>query len=441
MSKTPIFDFLNKYASLDTARFHMPGHKGVETLGVERYDITEIDGADSLYEADGIIAESEKNLSDIFGTRASFYSTEGSSLCIRAMVYLAQFYRKSDKQKILAARNVHKSFVSALALCGVEADFLSSSDLYSCKVDKDELENMLKADNYFAFYVTSPDYLGCMQNIPEISEVCHKYNVPLIVDNAHGAYLKFVGLHPVDLGADMCCDSAHKTLFCLTGSAYLHISKNALFDYQKYAKTALSLFASTSPSYLLMASMDLANRRMMSEGFCNMLKKTAQRVQEIKNLATQKSIECFGQEPIKLTLKPKSYGYYANEISRMMIQHNIYPEFCDKDNLVLMFSVNNTQEDFDKIISFIKELPQKEKINDTPPEIPSRLTRKMSVRQALFSLSEIVDVELCKNRILADASVSCPPAIPIAISGEVLDENAIKCFEYYGIEKIKVLKQ
>ena len=92
MSKTPIFDFLNKYASCDVSRFHMPGHKGIETLGVEKYDITEIPGADSLFEADGIIAESEKNLSEVFGTRASFYSTEGSSLCIRAMLYLALLY-------------------------------------------------------------------------------------------------------------------------------------------------------------------------------------------------------------------------------------------------------------------------------------------------------------------------------------------------------------
>ena len=162
----------------------MPGHKGRQVTGGEKYDITEIHGADSLFEADGIIAESEKNLTDIYNTRASFYSTEGSSLCIRAMVFLAMQYA-NGKRKILAGRNAHKTLLSALALCDIEADWLYGNDLYSCNITAAELEKALGCNEYFAVYVTNPDYLGNMIHLQSLADVCHRHKVPLLVDNAH----------------------------------------------------------------------------------------------------------------------------------------------------------------------------------------------------------------------------------------------------------------
>ena len=437
MSKTPIFDFVKKYSTENNVRLHMPGHKGKGLLGCEMYDVTEIHGADSLFEADGIIAESEKNLSDIYNTRASFYSTEGSSLCIRTMVFLAK-QNGNGKKKILAGRNAHKSFLSALALCDVCADWIYGDSLYSCNITADALDAALASNEYFAVYITNPDYLGNMIHVKSLSDVCHKHGVQLLVDNAHGAYLKFTGQHPMDNGADLCCDSAHKTLACLTGAAYLHVSKTAMFPYEDDVKTAMSLFASTSPSYLIMASMDLANQAMLY-GYEERIHETESMTNELKANISHIGLEISGREGLKINIRPKSYGYTGTELCLLLEKQGIYPEFCDKDNLVFMFTPDNREGDFERITSFFRCLERKEPISETPPSVP-HLCKAMSPGQALFSKHESIPVDKACGRILASPCVSCPPAIPVAVCGEIIDESAIECFKYYGIEQLKVVK-
>ena len=437
MSKTPIYDFVKKYAGENNVRLHMPGHKGNGVLGCERFDITEIHGADSLFEADGIIAESEKNLSDIYNTRASFYSTEGSSLCIRAMVFLAMQHA-NGKKKILAGRNAHKSFLSALALCDVDADWLYGDDLYSCKITPEALDKALAYGEYFAVYVTNPDYLGNMVHIKSLADVCHKHGLPLLVDNAHGAYLKFTGQHPVDHGVDMCCDSAHKTLSCLTGAAYLHVSTSAIYPYEEDAKRALSMFASTSPSYLIMTSMDLANKTM-SEEYGMKIRQTVAQVSELKTNLSHLGFDFSGREGMKINIKPKTAGYYGTDLCTMMEKSGIYPEFCDDDNLVLMFTLDNREEDYERILHFFSKIEKRTAVTSQPPEI-QKLDKVMSVRQAMFSKCEKINVEQAVGRVLASPCVSCPPAIPIAVCGELLDKRAVDCFKYYNIQQISVVK-
>ena len=265
---TPICDFLKKYSDNNSLRLHMPGHKGFGFLGVEQFDITEIDGADVLYNGNGIIAESEKNASQIFGTKKTLYSTEGSSLSIRAMLYLTMLYAKTKNEKplILAMRNAHKSFMNAIAMLDIDVKWIYPSQnesLLSCIVTPKDLEQTIKTlkTKPTALYVTSPDYLGNIADIGSFSKICKKYDILLIVDNAHGAYLAFnsPSNHPIHLGADMTCDSAHKTLPVLTGGGYLHIAKSTPDVLANNAETAMQIFASTSPSYLIMASLDNFN--------------------------------------------------------------------------------------------------------------------------------------------------------------------------------------
>ena len=208
---TPICDFVKNYISQNSKRLHMPGHKGCGLLGFEAFDITEIAGADSLYEAEGIIKESEQNASTLFGCD-TFYSTEGSSHCIRAMLYLALTFSGGKNKKIAAGRNAHKSFLTAAALLDLSVDWLCGrGDNYlSLNLNATDIESYLSSckERPIALYLTSPDYLGNRLNIKEIAAVCHRYGVLLLVDNAHGAYLKFLSNseHPIDLGADMCSD-------------------------------------------------------------------------------------------------------------------------------------------------------------------------------------------------------------------------------------------
>ena len=203
--KTPIADFVSEYASKQISRFHMPGHKGKGLLGCERLDITEICGADVLYSPEGIIAESESNASALFGTRHTYYSAEGSSLAIKAMLALIKKKAPASRRaRVLAARNVHKAFVYACALLDIDTDWLfpaSYSHLCACKIAPEQLDDALKAAKILpnAVYITSPDYLGSVSDISGLSSVCHKHGVPLLVDNAHGAYLAFTepSMHPI----------------------------------------------------------------------------------------------------------------------------------------------------------------------------------------------------------------------------------------------------
>ncbi len=443
---TPICDFVRRYAEKNALRLHMPGHKGKDFLGAEKLDITEIEGADSLYEAKGIIAQSEKNAGEIFGAD-TFYSTEGSSHCIRAMLHLAVTFAKSQNKKplIAAARNVHKTFLSAAALLDFEVLWLypeNQENYLSCKITAEELDRALSLSDEkpTAVYITSPDYLGNLADIKALSSVCKKHGVLLLVDNAHGAYLKFLKptLHPTDLGADLCCDSAHKTLPVLTGGAYLHISKNAPDFFKAQAKNALSLFGSTSPSYLILQSLDKANA-YLSDGYCNKLWDFALKVQTLKKMLVLNGYATLGDEPLKITLCTKPYGYTGTEFAKLLLNENIVPEFADPDFVVLMLTPEISDNDLLTLRSVLCSIPKKAPVKTEPPKlIPCKAA--MSVKCAALSPCETVKVENSVSRVLAAATVSCPPAVPIVVCGEIIDENALKLFEYYGIKECTVVK-
>ncbi len=441
--KTPIVDFVHRYAESDPLRAHMPGHKGMPLLGMEPLDITEIAGADSLYEASGIILESEENTSGLFGCD-TFYSTEGSSLCIRAMLYLVLLHAKENGKKplILAGRNAHKVFLSAAALLDFDIAWLypkENASYLTCNIDLDALETLLKDKRPAAVYITSPDYLGNVADIKRIAALCHTYGTLFAVDNAHGAYLKFLpsSQHPIDLGADICCDSAHKTLPVLTGGAYLHIAKGAPASFSAQAKNALALFGSTSPSYLLLASLDAANR-YIADGYREKLCAFTARVQAVKENLTAHGYTLLGNEPLKLTICTKPYGYGGKAFAAELAKQNIVCEFADDDFTVLMLTPE-MGDDLSRLESALLGVKQKDAICTQPP-VCTPHARVLSVREAAFSNCETVPVSESMGRILATATVGCPPAVPIVVCGERIDENAVQCFKYYGIDACTVVK-
>lgn len=442
MMKTPICGFLDKYASEDSVRLHMPGHKG--RSDIEKLDITEISGADSLYSANGIIAESEGYAGELFGARTLF-SAEGSSLSIRAMLYLAAVYAKDKLRRplILAGRNAHKSFISGVALLGVDVEWLPSlSESYlSGKTDLKYLEKRLsEADTPAAVYLTTPDYLGFMDNVCEVAKLCHRHGVLLLVDNAHGAYLKFIkpSLHPIDLGADMCADSAHKTLPALTGAAYLHISKSAPDTLYARAREALAIFGSTSPSYLILASLDRTNE-YLSDGFRENLSVLISRLEGVKEAILSHGYTIVGDEPMKLTIFAKPYGYTGAELAGLLSVRGIIADFADPDYVVLMPTPENSDSDLDRLVDALQGIPRRAPI-ESPAPVFSSASVKMTAREAILSPALRLPLSECIGRTLATASVSCPPAVPILVPGEVVDEASLKAFEYYGIDALFVVK-
>lgn len=441
---TPICDFVRRYSESDALRLHMPGHKGLPVLGMESLDITEIPGADSLYEATGIIQQSEENASRIFGCR-TFYSTEGSSQCIRAMLYLALIHAKAEGRKplIAAARNVHKAFLSAAALLDLQILWLypEHADSYlSCSLSPEALEASLQTAQEMpsAVYLTSPDYLGNLSDVAGIARICRKYGVLLLVDNAHGAYLKFLShsLHPIDLGADMCCDSAHKTLPVLTGGAYLHISPSASEMLAQYAKKALALFGSTSPSYLILQSLDAANEYL--KDYPRRLKEFLPLIQKLRSRLTAHGYCFYGAEPLKLTIQAKAYGYSGNTLAQIFQAAGIICEFSDPDYLVLMLTPETGEDGLRRLENTMLAIPPKASVQERPPEFQKREIC-LSIREALLCTSEVVPVSKCNGRILASTTAGCPPAVPILMCGERIDSNAISCFQYYGTSTCTVI--
>ena len=444
---TPICDFVRRYMEEDPLRLHMPGHKGKSLIGPEPLDITEIDGADSLYEASGIIAQSEAYAGECFDAH-TFYSTEGSSLCIRSMLYLAGVYAKETGKNfhILAFPNIHKSFLSAAALLDVKLSWISADmrDHYlSCTASIEAVEQQLSAmeEPPCAVYVTSPDYLGGMADIRALADLCHRHGMILLVDNAHGAYLRFLpdSLHPMDLGADICCDSAHKTLPVLTGGAYLHVNKNAMPVLREHAKQGLALFGSTSPSYLILQSLDRANVYLATE--CRQKTEAfLQPVNQLRSRLTCHGFSLYGAEPFKLTLVATEFGYTGKELADILAKERIICEYADAEFLVLMLTPVLKGEDLERVGNLLCNLPKRPPIPRKTLAVVQR-SQVLSVRDAMLSPSEWIPAEESVGRILAAPSVGCPPAVPIVICGQQIVREDIDQFANYHIDTVCVVKE
>lgn len=443
---TPIVDFLKAYALSDTARFHMPGHKGRGPLGCEALDITEIAGADSLYEAGGIIARSEENAARLFGTGRTLYSTEGSSQCIRAMLYLALQNRPAGSAPvILAARNVHKAFVYAAALLDFEPVWLwpeqDSASLLRCVITPECVTAALDAlpSPPAAVYLTSPDYLGSVADIETIAGICRSRSTVLMVDNAHGAYLRFLSpsRHPMDLGADICCDSAHKTLPVLTGGAYLHISRDAPAAFQANARQAMALFGSTSPSYLTLASLDLCNDSLAGN-YPRRLRETAASISQAEALLRRRGWQLENTDPLRITIAaPK--GHTGVSLSALLREKGMECEYADQEYLVLMLTPENRAEELKRLAEALGEVSDGPAMRKMLPQ--ARGERMLSVRQALFAPQEMVQAKCALGRICGAPTVSCPPAIPIVVSGERIGPEALELFRHYGVDHVSVVKE
>jgi arginine/lysine/ornithine decarboxylase len=470
--KTPVYDFVDSYLKKNSVRAHMPGHKGNGFLGVEDRDITEIFGADVLCESTGILGESQRTAAELFGAGATLYSTEGASLAIKGMLYAALIKWKketvpkigqmtSQKEQqlrpvILAARNVHRAMIDACGLLDIDVEFLPESGqqgLCSAVVTPEKVAQAIGAGlRPVAVYITSPDYLGVESDISGIAAVCHSHHVPLLVDNAHGAYLAFLKekRHPMKLGADMCCDSAHKTLPVLTGGAYLHFAPSISEEMIETARRGMALFGSTSPSYLILQSLDICNRYLQTT-FPAKLEECVCQVRRFQGALEQAGIPVISGEPLKITMHTAALGYSGKEISRELREftgkgtldrrHGIECEYADHSFVVFMMTPQNGQEDWEMLYQWLEETSLRRAKTPLPWE-PQRVgvpKRKMTIRQAMLSPSERIPVQQSVGRILAQETVSCPPAIPIAVSGEEITEEILRQFQWYGIETVSVV--
>lgn len=432
-----ITEFLRQNRQNGVSRFYMPGHKG--KLKIDAYDdITEIGGADSLYEAQGIIREAERRTSRIYGSYETVYSAGGTTLCIQGMLASAQ--RHYGFRKLAAARNAHIAFVHACILLDLEPVWMlpeESGDGFgvSGRITPARLKETLEKDPEIgAVYLTSPDYFGMLSDLSQLSSICKQYGIPLLVDNAHGAHLKVLGkgLHPLEQGAAMCCDGAHKTLPVLTGGAYLHTTAEISAE---ELKAGMALFGSTSPSYLILQSLDACNDFLeidASEAFSRML----QRLDMAREAARAAGLFVFPSEPARLSLggRPQNYeGSLAEYFRHCRMEY----DYAAGDTVVLMPSPFNLSRDFDRLELALCQLKAESPApHNAIADLPKRV---MSMRKAAFQKSETVSVEECVGRVAAQAQIHCPPGVAVVVPGELIGQNQQRILKNSGIFTVKVV--
>lgn len=439
---TPIYNFIKKYDKNNILRCHMPGHKGRynvrETEMLCRFDITEISGADSLFEAEGIILESEKNMSRLYNTTATLYSAGGSTLCIQGMLGAM----RDDDRRIIAVRNVHRAFLNSAALLGLEVEWVMpnyKNGILSGEIPLEAIEDKLKSGGKACVYVTSPDYTGRMADIGAISEICRKYGALLIVDNAHGAHLHFLpkSLHPIALGADICCDSAHKMLPALTGAAMLHMADKR---FAEPLRRNMGLFGSTSPSYLIMMSLDLC-LDYLDNGIRRDITENLMYADKFRQ-RFENRLDFVDGDPFHITINAAESGFSGNELAELLRGNGVECEYSDDAVIILLMSPMNRAGDYSRLETALESALSKASRKRREPQaaLKSIPEKAMNIREAVFSPCEEIPVERAEGRICAAVKVPCPPAVPIAVSGEIIDGNCIEIFKSYGIKTVLVCK-
>ncbi|MBR3628959.1 MAG: amino acid decarboxylase [Oscillospiraceae bacterium] len=429
--RLPITDFLSNYARTKPIRAHMPGHKGKPLPGFPAlsaafpYDITEIAGADSLFEADGILLEAEARTAALYGSGGLCYSAGGSTLCIQAM--LAQM--QTEGRTVIAARTVHRAFLNACVLLGLQVRWIFPEDgnllsgHYTPAQFSSALRASVQAGERPCVYVTSPDYLGGIQDIAALSAVCRGYDAPLLVDNAHGAHLAFLpeNRHPIALGADYCCDSAHKMLPALTGGAWLHCREA---EKKPLLKQHMQLFGSTSPSYLILQSLEASTHWLRSGGI-ERIRRTAAQAEALRAKLPQ--YRWLGSEPFHLSAAADGI-----QLAAALRRHGVECEYADKTCLVLLLSPMTEEWEFSRLAGILAACDP-----GAPaviPDLPEPPEQAMTLREAALSRWEQTPLTEAAGRICGPVQVPCPPAIPVVMSGERITPGWCNVLEFYSAD-------
>ena len=446
MYNTPLFDALCQYKNKNPARFHMPGHKGKGLLkdffgDVVSIDVTELPDTDSLYESDGAIMESERLTAAFYGTQHTLFSAGGSTLCIQAMLKLAI----PMGGKLIAGRNIHRAAVNAFALLDIDPIWIypeqTGVSIFSKRINPLQIKRQLMDNpDVSGVYITTPDYYGVICDVPAISAICKEYDVPLLVDNAHGSHLILVqngALHPSKCGADVICESPHKTLPVLTGGAFLHLcsEKYSLLD----AKSAMSMFGSSSPSYLIMASLDIARSWMQEQGKAE-YQKLIKKVQELSKYANSLGFDTSNEtlsDPVRLSIDTSKNGLSGTDANKILAEYGVIAELADENSVVFIPTPFNSDDDFIRLKKGITALTgQKSKLQKSEETIP--LQKILTPRQALCQKQQTISIEQSVNRISAQLISKCPPGIPQIIPGERITEQAMRNIT---IKNIKVVTE
>lgn len=442
-----IYESLKENAESGIYPMHMPGHKRngefLKMVNPYTIDITEVDGFDDLHAPEGIILEAMEKGKKLYSSRRCCLLVDGSTCGILSAVCACV----PKGGKLIAARNCHKSVYNAMALTECESVFIMPGTDGKCGIcagiTPDQVEKALSENpDASGVIITSPTYEGVVSDIAGIAEVTGKYGVPLIVDEAHGAHFGFSPLFPksaVSQGADIVIQSLHKTLPAFTQSAVLHICTEfgESFPVERY----LSVFQSSSPSYILMAGMDRCFDILQKEGaelFGLYEKRLASFYQAAKDLKVVKVLPGeypagFMRDKGKIVIDLTSSSLTGGDFSKLMLEkYKIQLEMASSGYAIAMTSICDTDEGFKRLLEALAEtdsfLTKTGERNSFAP-LPATIERVMKISQALSAPSKSIDFKSAEGRVSGEFIYAYPPGIPIVAPGEKFTASVLSSIE------------
>ncbi len=440
---------LEAYAKCDVYPFHMPGHKRSPLAMPNPYtiDITEIDGFDNLHQAEGIIKEAEARAAKLYGAERSYYLINGSTCGLLAAISAAV----PVKGRLLLARNAHKVVYHAAYLRMSAVTYLNPCVTefgIQGAVDPDEVKQKLREDpKIAAVVITSPTYEGIVSDIAAIAGIVHAYQIPLIVDEAHGAHFGFHRMFPetaVRLGADVVIQSMHKVLPSLTQTALLHLQSEYIDS--KILEKFLGIYQTSSPSYVLMAGMEKCIRllkeqgEMLFESYAGKLMdfyRKAERFSKIHlmNRSDFNSGELYDLDASKLVISVKHTTMTGNDLYQNLLRrHHLQLEMFSGFYALGMTSIMDREEGFHRLFSALEETERDAVLEEQDGQKSMELIRKLYApkkkRAELYQAMELpikrVSFQEAAGRVSGSMISLYSPGIPILLPGEIIEEDFLK---------------
>ncbi len=472
-----LYKNLIEYSGSDYYPFHMPGHKrtGITQASPYEYDITEIDGFDNLHEPEGIIRIAMDDAAELYGTKRTYFMVNGSSGGLLTAIHAVT----KRNGKILVARNCHKSVYNAMELRELTPVYLYPSyiekyGIYGGINPQDVELEMKNNPDIQAVIITSPTYEGIVSDIKKIAETVHRHNIPLIVDEAHGAHFSMHEKFPesaVMQGADITIQSMHKTLPALTQTALLHVNGN-IADIKKIEKY-LSVFQTSSPSYVLMASMDECLNYLKRDGIkkfdeyvsrMESIQEHCEKLTHIKVItsAIKKEENVFDFDISKLVISVRGTGYSGMQLYKELLEkYHLQTEMAAGDYVIAMTSLMDTEEGLLRLFKAMVDVDRNMRVygkrsffvNGNEFKAPKAVVIK-DIAQSQESDAETMKLTDAQGKISAEYIYLYPPGSPVLAPGEMLTGDIISLVKKYkavglgvhgtedkSLEKIKVLKE
>ncbi|MFD0697250.1 aminotransferase class I/II-fold pyridoxal phosphate-dependent enzyme [Paenibacillus sp. GCM10027628] len=461
-TRTPLFSALLAHAEKNPIQFHIPGHKkgvgmdpefrsfiGDNALSIDLINIAPLD---DLHQPMGVIEDAQKLAADAYGADHTFFSVQGTSGAIMTMIMTVC----SEGDKIIVPRNVHKSVLAAIIFIGAKPVFIQPARDRNLGIDhgiptRSVRRALEKHPDAKAVLVINPTYYGVCTNLKEIVDLVHSYNMPVLVDEAHGVLIHFhekLPMSAMEAGADMAATSVHKLGGSMTQSSVLNVQGNRVNP--KRIQTIISMLTTTSTSYILLGSLDTARRhlalngRAMAEQTIELAQYARKQINEITNLY------CFGEEilgeeatynydPTKICVHVRKLGITGFEAENWLREHyNIEVEMSDMYNILCLITPGDTQENVDTLLDALRKLSH---VNDDVVDvkevvikIPAIPQLTLTPRDAFYGETETIPFKDAADRIIAEFIYVYPPGIPILLPGEVITQELID----YIVEHVEV---